>query len=673
MDKKISQLNNLVTADQADLYAIVDVSANETKNINQQDLETTIANSSHFVDELVQNNYFTTELANNSNFITELTNNATFISNVSNFIINSGGSGVGGTLQQTFDFSDFSDDGSGNGIASFLGTLPTRAIPIGVTFDFTTAFDAASTMSVIEGQITNTVIGSAVPADTTDVLVGAAQGDPATFDFGTYPNPVVFMNGVVPSSGTVTVTIVYGLGFGGTIDIETANQDLVPGKTVGIAPFVGGIAYAGRKSATITLPDTSDTAYPTRQAWLDDDRVFVIYKVSGAATLKGIVGTVNRSTMTISFGSATTYSTTLQPQTFSLARLDTDKVAIMFAQSGAPKDIVADITTVSGSVITPSGLQAIITTGGGNNVGASFADNADTDTAVLWWEESTTGSPQVLAFDVSGTTVNTVGTPQSSLSTGGGTNSCYVTKIGTLRFAVVKDSAVQAGTITAGTMAIAQGSSVSFVNGPSGGSNKTNLTSIQSPDTGVIVISYAQGGSGAGNVVVGTVSVNTITLGTDAATSGILSLASSSLGGIGVIDTTTLFLTSAIGWQVFTISGTTISNAYIVNASTSGEAQAYEQAHLDLGGSYWILFNKTDTVNTSNENKLFILGMALGFTGIAQTTSPLGTDAVMLIKGKDSNQSGVVTGQKYTADGSGGIGMSSSGILTGTDASSVII
>lgn len=125
-DQKISQLTALTTADAADVYAIVDTSATETKKISQEDLEDTIANSTNFVDELIANsyflselatssefidnlvgnNYFTTELANNANFISTLTSNTSFQNAVNNFISSSSSSGGGGK-PMTFALTDF--------------------------------------------------------------------------------------------------------------------------------------------------------------------------------------------------------------------------------------------------------------------------------------------------------------------------------------------------------------------------------------------------------------------------------------------------------------------------------------------------------------------------------------------------------------------------------------
>jgi len=117
MDQKISQLTALTAADQADVYAIVDTSATETKKISQEDVETSIANSDNFTDALIANANFTTDLANDANFTTTLGNNANFVntlttnssfqSAVNNFVttVSSNGSSGGGK-PITFSLTD---------------------------------------------------------------------------------------------------------------------------------------------------------------------------------------------------------------------------------------------------------------------------------------------------------------------------------------------------------------------------------------------------------------------------------------------------------------------------------------------------------------------------------------------------------------------------------------
>lgn len=125
MDQKISQLTALTTADQADVYAIVDTSATETKKITQDNLEDTIANSTNFVDELVGNSYFTTELANDANFVNELTSNSSFQSAVNNFVTTGSGSGSGVGRQYIIDdfTSTFISGSSGPSIIGISGNF----------------------------------------------------------------------------------------------------------------------------------------------------------------------------------------------------------------------------------------------------------------------------------------------------------------------------------------------------------------------------------------------------------------------------------------------------------------------------------------------------------------------------------------------------------------------
>lgn len=95
MDERISQLNSLVTADQADVYPIVDTSTSETKKITQEDLEVSIANSDNFTDTLIANTNFTTDLGNDTNLINTITGNATFQTAVNSFVTGGGGGGGG--------------------------------------------------------------------------------------------------------------------------------------------------------------------------------------------------------------------------------------------------------------------------------------------------------------------------------------------------------------------------------------------------------------------------------------------------------------------------------------------------------------------------------------------------------------------------------------------------
>lgn len=129
----------------------------------------------------------------------------------------SGGTTSGSGLSQiseVFSYSDFSDDGSGNGYATFSASLPTDAVPVGVVYNIATGFDATSTLKVLNSLAGAKVIGGSVVATAVNVLTGQTDGSNTSFDFGATPNPVVFISGVVPTQGVATVTILYSTSTG---------------------------------------------------------------------------------------------------------------------------------------------------------------------------------------------------------------------------------------------------------------------------------------------------------------------------------------------------------------------------------------------------------------------------------------------------------------------------
>ncbi len=166
---------------------------------------------------------------------------------------------VGGEiiLQQTFLFSDFVDDGSGNGLATFTDDMPLGAVPSGVRYNITTAFDATSTMEVLDSEGSGQIIGSLVPADTIALLVGKTDGS-AVFDWTATPNPVVKIPGIIPSIGQVTVTII-GSGSSGQNAIQFEDESGSPlGPQGSVTEFeITGGGVAGSRTGnkvTYTFP-----------------------------------------------------------------------------------------------------------------------------------------------------------------------------------------------------------------------------------------------------------------------------------------------------------------------------------------------------------------------------------------------------------------------------------
>ncbi len=657
-NEKSTGLDALASLAQNDLHIVGDVSdSGRAKAITEANLEDTIAASTNFVDELVGNPYFTTQLANDGNFITELTSNATFQTDVNNFVTGGGGgAGGGATIQQTFLFSDFVDDGSGNGIASFSATLPLNAIPIGAVYEFTSAFDPASVMQVVNSQAAGKVIGAEVAADATGTLVGEADGSPATFDFNATPSPVVLMTGTVPTMGSVTITVSYGAGAGGTTFIALASENLTAGQTVGISALGGGVARALRGKAAFSLPDTASYGKPVS---LGGDRFFMLYLVNGSTTLKGIVGTVNRDTMTVSFGSAVTYTTDAynagvhpngyqHQNAFDACFLDTDKVAVMYSETAAPKDVKIHVSTIAVAVITANAAQSFVTRT--NNLLELSLAKIDTDKAAVYTGETTTLNPLVTAFDVSGTTLGTVGTGVTSIE------ASRIESHDTDAFTLLGNQAgtarhdIQVGTVA--TLTVTLGALVTLTAASSTFSSR-GLAVIDSTH---VAVSYSIVGQ---NVVrAASIAGTTPTLGTAVNTgSSVASQMSYDANGARILYNLA---------KAYTISGTTLTLQATIDGT--GYATVYPD-HLVQMGSYYAV----PQVATAG-NFLTVEGMAGSFLpGIASQNATRAGNATVLVKGANASQSGLVAGQKYTADGTGGLVLDAAGSVTALSSTSVVL
>lgn len=162
---------------------------------------------------------------------------------------------VGGVvlLDEVFLFSDFANDGSGNGVASFTDAMPLDAVPAGAIYEFTIGFIAGSTMQVLDDLVHAEVIGSTVPADVVQTVIGQSDGG-ALFDWATYPNPVVKMPGVLPAVGSVRIKIVGSGGAGqSAIQFEDEGVNLGTQGSVTEVDFVGAGVVATRAANKVTV------------------------------------------------------------------------------------------------------------------------------------------------------------------------------------------------------------------------------------------------------------------------------------------------------------------------------------------------------------------------------------------------------------------------------------
>ncbi len=136
---------------------------------------------------------------------------------------NYGGSSGGGVsmIQETFDYTDFVDDGNGNYIVTFSDALPPEAVPVGAIFQINSQFDAGYYIVIGDwdnggnpnNYLTSQLVSDAV-AGTYTTTSGEPQGN-GIYDFTTYPNPILFFQGGMPTQGNITATLLYTTGAGG--------------------------------------------------------------------------------------------------------------------------------------------------------------------------------------------------------------------------------------------------------------------------------------------------------------------------------------------------------------------------------------------------------------------------------------------------------------------------
>lgn len=489
---------------------------------------------------------------------------------------------------------------------------------------------------------------------------GRSLADPASNRLFGWDNVAHRFDFIVVGSGlTLTGNILTADGSALAVS-QNANEDLTTGQTVGVAAFGGGVARSTRRTTTITLPDTADVNVPTRQVGIGGDKIFVIYKVSGASTLKGVVGTIDRATNTISFGTAVTYTTSLNASNdFAICKLDTNKVGVLFAESGAPKQIIICVGTVSGTTITAGSNQnfgSALT----NNLADIFAEQLSTDKAVVYTVEASSPNYSVRAFTVSGTTLGTVGSPVSTTD-----NYYYLVNIGTDKFAMNREDKVRVGTVSGTTITLGTAATL-----PSGaGSGSAYEYDICSLGTDAFAVTSHQG-STASYAYACSVSGTTITV-SSAFDLGV----TQNVAGILKIDATHALVNggfaSGKAYKVLVISGASVTDSYDIDDSSSvASILAHNAVQLD---GYFCIFDKTDYVNTANDNKLFIQGMALGkMPGIVTAGVARGNPVNIFVKGRNTSQSGLVAGQRYTSSG-GGLAMSSSGEFVADSETSVIL
>lgn len=474
-----------------------------------------------------------------------------------------------------------------------------------------------------DGDIVDTGFGTIIPLENGGT--GASLVDPNT-------DAIIMWNDT--SGETQFATLGSGLFFDGNeltaagsslVDTFTAAYDITAGDMVGNSLFMDETAGPSLRILSgldgMSTPDTLSSQV-ARYAPIDTDKFVAVY-FTAANTIKAAVATVDRDTMSISFGSSVTISTDADStDAFDVCKLDTDKFAVSFAQNTDDKKLEIVGCTVSGSTITVGTVTTSYTAA--TTITEVAMTQIGTDKCAYIIKETSGGN--AVAVTWSGTTP----TSGSAVDPGGNIVQTFVIeKIGTDKFAVMSRGYAIVATIS--------GTTITF-----GTEVNSSLTGTLSSLTGIDLVSHDTDKfvmMSSSHAIAATVSGTTITFGAE------VTHGAGASGSMYVKSTTeVVFLgTSTI---LATILGTTITTTTVVGSNISDSNNLTDRNGALNLGTYFIWVKLTSTT----ELRYFIEGMAIGFVGIAQSTVSRGATLNVLMGGIDSNQTSLIAGATYTLD-----------------------
>ena len=473
----------------------------------------------------------------------------------------------------------YRDGGNSNFGTAIVGTVSGTDISFGtaVVFESALSRDISATFG---GSNNKTVISYRDGGDSSKgkVVIGTVSGTGISFDSATE-----FESGATEKISSAfdnnsNLVIAYAdLGnsnYGTAIVYQTAPLNLTAenyiGMSGGAVSFTGSAASTG-SATTFELgkTDTTDIAY------IGSNKVVIAYRqhynTSGSQTQDGycIVGTISGTS--ISFGTATAFSTG-NVNYVHVANVENDKVVVFFQEGDNSNYATARVGTVSGTgisfgtaVVANSGSSAFTNVAGigSNKVVGVYRDdgNSDYGTAIVG--------------TVSGTDISF---GSEVVFNSGNTPDPVPVSIGSSKVVIAyrDTSNSNYGKAIVGTVS---GTSISF-----GSAVVFEAATIGFGDTGIayigsdkVVISYQdEGNSDNGTAIVGTVSGTSISFGTaavfEAATTSITN--STSIGGDKVVIVYSQGSDAGQGngkYAVGTVSGTGISfdTAVTFNAAPS--------------------------------------------------------------------------------------------------------
>ena len=412
-------------------------------------------------------------------------------------------------------------------------------------------------------------------------------------------------------------------GVGSTISV-VANEDLTAGTPVGISNLLDDtVAKASYISRTVTTPSSTGIGKAIN---IGTDKIALLYNKASTSEMWLVIGTLNTSTNTFTFGTEVqvTGAITSVDNNWDITKLDTDVVAITYAETATAAECKLVIATISGTTITLGTPQTAVTAG--SNVTGNSICTLATDKGVISYMVQ--GSQVFsIAFTVSGT----VATFGSAVSADANLANGIIrsVKLDTDKFVIAVSNYAQVGTLS-GT-SITMGSALQVLS-----SYTTANTDLVQAGTNKFIYKAAPTGGGSKNAVACSVSGTTITAGSQinsGVASGLIYISDTEIYDAAVSSSTPTL-------KKLTLSGTTLTDIGTVIGLFLGASSL--RSPLISIGSYWIGIDLNATTIT-----YYVLGMSNNFIGFAQNSASKGGTVTVLTTGIDSNQTGLIPGSYY--------------------------
>lgn len=411
-----------------------------------------------------------------------------------------------------------------------------------------------------------------------------------------------------------------------------AAEDMTIGTPVGISNLLDGYispAATLEYSKTITANAELDKVQTIS---ISTDKILMVYDETSTTNLKAVVGTINRASPGngFTFGSIQTITTTQTtgPKQFDICKLDTDKFAIVYNESGATANTRLVIATVSGTTIT-LGTPVNLDTSANAVTGLAMCQDGTNKAFVAI---SKNVNQRAYCFTASGT-VATIGSAAAiDLSVNDNQNSMAL--VATDKFVISDPNSGYAQCGTASGTTITMGTAVQYDAAATG---LITCHDIMSPASNVVVIRYATAST---RVICATIATRTLTFG-----AAVVLNAAQSNGALYPVSSSSFYSYGSAATDkaitLVTISGNTLTNAGAITQAIFPSSGASLRNFINMG-TYFLLSQLNGTTHI-----YFIQGMSNNFIGIIQATVTQGNGVSILTSGTDSHQSNLQPGASY--------------------------